>query len=126
MDPKFGGHVAAPQLSSEVVQRAEVFIKDSNGRQHVLELSNLGIPLTEGNEIIAVMDTRWNGKPHLLYLENVDTGMSETSQISTGIPQRFVNDGFGMGLVWGSVACLSTLVLGENTFMNVGWFFSAW
>lgn len=124
VDPKFGGHVAAPQLNSQIVQRAEVFIKDKIGMQHALKLSDTGIPLTDGNQIIAVMDERWQGGPRVLYLENLDTRMTEAPLISTGLPQRSLWDGFGKGFVWGVVGSLLGLVGGFNFFMNAGWFFS--
>ena len=123
VDPKFGGHIAAAQLSSQIVQKAEVFIKDRSGRQHAIELSDISIPLTEGSQIIAVLDDRWQGKPRILYLENVDTGMAEAPVVSTGFPQIGLAEGLGKGILWGFIACMSSLIFGYNFFMNSGWFF---
>ena len=121
VDPKFGGHVAAAQISSQILQRVEVFIKDDDGLKHALELTDVGVPLTDGNKIIAVMDKRWQGKPVPLFFENLDTRMFEAPLISTGKPQPRLRDGLGKGLFWGGVACLSILIFGENVFGNIGW-----
>ena len=120
VDPKFGGHVAAAQISSQILQKVEVFIKDDNGLQHALELTDVGVPITDGNKIIAVMDERWKGKPLPLYFENLDTRMFEAPLISTGMPQPRLRDGLGKGLFWGGVAYLSTYVLGERFFFSAG------
>jgi hypothetical protein len=129
VDPKIGGRVESAQISSEVVQKAEVFIKDDQGVQHALELTDVGVPLTEGNKVIAVMDDRWEGKPLPLYFENVDTRMFEAPIISTGKPLGHFLNGFGKGFLWASVFLLSNILLSnltrehEKFFVSTGWFF---
>ncbi len=77
IDPKFGGHVAAAQVHSNITQRAEVFHRDDNGNEKSDDLGFTGIKMREGSRIFIL----WGAEKgvdsgHIRYVENLDTGES--------------------------------------------------
>jgi hypothetical protein len=66
-----GGYVSAPQITSDVVQRLEVSIKDSQGKESFEDVGSYGVSFKEGDGIAILKEPV---SSHFVYLENTTTG----------------------------------------------------
>ncbi|MCY1361488.1 hypothetical protein D9M69_481560 [compost metagenome] len=58
---QYGGHVAAPKISSHAIERHEIWIRDENGEEQSIQLSNANISLRPGQRISVILAARHRG-----------------------------------------------------------------
>ena len=51
VDPQYGGHVAAAQVSSKVVTVHEFWFREENGKEIAVNMRDVNIPLAVGQKI---------------------------------------------------------------------------
>lgn len=58
---QYGGHVAAPKISSHSIERHEIWIRDENGVEQSIQLSNANISLRPGQRISVILASHLHG-----------------------------------------------------------------
>lgn len=62
VDPKYGGHVAAAQVSSKVITVHEFWFKEENGNEVAVNMRDVNIPLAVGQKITLLLGGLVNEK----------------------------------------------------------------
>ena len=96
-----GGYVSAPQVTSNVVQRLEISVRDSHGKESFEDVSGYGVRFKDGDGIAFLKET---ASENFVYLENTTTGEAYSFKFASRPGSAF--KGFLIGMMSAIVAAL--------------------
>ena len=74
VDPKFGGHVKAAQVSSSVTQKCKIFVRNASGAEEDFDVGSYDMAFNEGHEVMFVWGSIWGAqKGNVHYIHNATT-----------------------------------------------------
>lgn len=79
----YGGYVQMPQLTSQVTEQQEIWLRDKQGKEMPLRLNNGGIAVRSGHHV-TVSGIEAHGKAWLVEVQNRDTGHRKIMMASWG------------------------------------------